>query len=155
LGAKANEGKALAPISTLIKLTGNPINGAKMFAQNCAVCHQVNDEGMDFGPKLSQIGAKFPKEGQYLSILHPDAGISFGYEGYEVKMKDGSTIAGIIASKTETDLKMKFAGGTVQDYKIADVKSMKKLENSMMTPVYENLSQEELVDVVEYLMTLK
>jgi cytochrome c1 len=50
---------------------------------------------------------------------------------------------------------MKFAGGTVQDYKMADVKSMKKLENSMMTPVYENLSQEELVDVVEYLMTLK
>ena len=148
--------KKLPPVSELITLTGNPKKGAMIFANNCAVCHQVNGEGMDFGPKLSEIGNKFPKEGQYLAILHPDAGISFGYEGWELKMKDGSVLNGIIGSKTETDIVLKMPGGLVQHIKTSQVKSMKMQTNSMMpTGLADGMSQEELVDLVEFLMTLK
>ncbi len=148
--------KKLPPVSELITLTGNPKKGAVIFANNCSVCHQVNGEGMDFGPKLSEIGSKLPKEGQYLAILHPDAGISFGYEGWELKMKDGSVLNGIIGSKTETDIVLKMPGGLVQHIKTSQVKSMKMQTNSMMpTGLAEGMSQEELVDLVEFLMTLK
>lgn len=111
---------------------------------------------MDFGPKLSEIGSKLPKEGQYLAILHPDAGISFGFEGWEVKFKDGSTMSGIVSSKTETDLQMKFPGGAVQNYKMADVVSMKQMDASMMpSGLQEAMSTQELVDLVAYLTSLK
>ena len=111
---------------------------------------------MDFGPKLSEIGSKLPKEGQYLAILHPDAGISFGYEGWEVKFKDGSSMTGIVSSKTETDLQMKFPGGVVQNYKMADVVSMKELDSSMMpSGLQESMSTQEMVDLVDYLSSLK
>lgn len=154
--ATVAEGKKLPPISELIALKGDPRNGIAVYQRACATCHMINEEGMDFGPKLSEIGSKLPKEGQYLAILHPDAGVSFGYEGWEVKFKDGTSMMGIVASKTETDLQLKMPGGTVMNYKMADVKSLKQTEGSMMPAgLAETMSQQELVDLVEYLMTLK
>lgn len=155
-GSTGATAKKLPPMSELIAMNGNTTNGLMVFKNNCSVCHQVNGEGMDFGPKLSEIGSKLPKEGQYLAILHPDAGISFGYEGWEIKFKDGSTMSGIVSSKTETDLQLKFPGGVVQNYKMADVASMKKMEASMMpSGLQDNMTTQELADVVEYLASLK
>lgn len=145
-----------APISELVKITGNVDNGKKVFANNCFICHQVNGEGMDFGPKLSEIGSKLGKDGQYSALFNPSAGISFGYEGYDVKFKDGSTIQGIVSNKTETDLTLKFPGGTSQNYKMSQVVSMKKMDESMMTAgLHEYMTQTDLVDLIEYLSSLK
>ena len=155
-GGKATAAKKLPSLSELAAMTGNATNGQKVFAAQCAVCHQINGEGMDFGPKLSEIGSKYGKDGQYLAIFYPSAGVSFGYEGYEVKFKDGSTMQGIVASKTETDLTLKFPGGTSQNYKMNQVVSMKKLDESLMTAgLHDSMTQNELVDLVEYLASLK
>ena len=155
-GAATEGSKKMPGMTELLAMNGDAAQGVTVFKTNCAVCHQINNEGMDFGPKLSEIGSKLPKEGQYLAILHPDAGISFGYEGWEVKFKDGSTMAGIISSKTETDLQMKFPGGVVQNYKMADVVSMKKMDSSMMpSGLQEAMSTQDLVNLVEYLTSLK
>ena len=154
--APSKTGKKLPPVSELIALSGNAANGQKVFANYCAICHQVNGEGADFGPKLSEIGSKLGKDGQYMAIFYPSAGVSFGYEGYEVKFKDGSTTIGIVASKTETDLLMKFPGGTTQSYKMSQVVSMKKLDESLMTAgLHETMGQQDLVDLVEYMSSLK
>ncbi|WP_186736772.1 PVC-type heme-binding CxxCH protein [Spirosoma utsteinense] len=155
-GGAVTGSKKLPSINELLAMNGDATKGVNVFKTNCSVCHQVNGEGMDFGPKLSEIGSKLPKEGQYLAILHPDAGISFGYEGWEVKFKDGSTMAGIVSSKTETDLQMKFPGGVISNYKMADVVSMKKMDSSMMpSGLQEAMSNQELVDLVEYLASMK
>ena len=155
-GAQSVEGKKLPGMNELLAMNGDAAKGVVVFKNNCSICHQVNGEGMDFGPKLSEIGSKLPKEGQYLAILHPDAGISFGFEGWDVKFKDGSTMIGIVSSKTETDLQMKFPGGVVQNYKMADVVSMKQIEPSMMpSGLQESMSTQDLVDLVEYLASLK
>jgi putative heme-binding domain-containing protein len=154
--AAAAGGKRTPGINELLALKGDAKNGQVIFSRTCSTCHQVNGQGMDFGPKLSEIGSKLPKEAQYISILHPDAGISFGYEGYIIKMKDGSTNVGIIASRTETDIDLKMPGGATTKLKTKDVASMKQMDNSMMPSGLENtMSTQELADLVEYLMTLK
>ena len=146
----------LPPISELIAMNGDAKKGVEIFAANCSVCHQVNGEGMDFGPKLSEIGSKLGKDGQYLAVMYPDAGIGFGYEGWELKMKDGSILNGIISSKTETDLVLKMPGGIVQNLKTSAVKSMKMMPNSMMpTGLMDGMSKDEAVNLVEYLVGLK
>ena len=146
----------LPPISELIAMNGDAKKGVEIFAANCSVCHQVNGEGMDFGPKLSEIGSKLGKDGQYLAVMYPDAGIGFGYEGWELKMKDGSVLNGIISSKTETDLVLKMPGGIVQNLKTSAVKSMKMMPNSMMpTGLMDGMSKDEAVNLVEYLVGLK
>ena len=143
-------------MSDLLPLKANATNGKGVFTNTCAVCHQVNNEGFDFGPKLSEIGSKYPKEGLLEAIVHPSKGISFGSEGWELKLKDGSTLTGIIASKTETDMIVKFPGGAKQNLKTSDVKSMKQLKVSMMPEgLYENMSSQDLANLLEYLSTLK
>lgn len=156
LGNSTSTNKKLPPLAELVTLKGDAKKGAAVFAANCSVCHQVNGEGMDFGPKLSEIGSKLGKDGQYLAIMFPDAGIGFGYEGWDLKMKDGSTMSGIIASKTETDISLKMPGGIVQNIKTSAVKSMKMMNNSMMpTGLMDGMSKEEAVDLVEFLTSLK
>ncbi len=157
LGSTTETSKTKLPsMSELITMSGDAKKGVEVFAANCSVCHQVNDEGIDFGPKLSEIGSKLPKEGQYLAIMYPDAGIGFGYEGWELKMKDGSVLNGILSSKTETDLVLKMPGGITQNLKTANVKSMKQLPNSMMpTGLMDGMTKDEAVNLVEYLVGLK
>lgn len=144
------------PVNELAQMKGDVVKGQSVFKMYCATCHQVNGEGADFGPKLSEIGSKLPKEGEYLALYYPSAGISFGYEGWEVKFKDGSSMTGIVSSKTETDLIMKFPGGSTQEYKMSNVKSMKQLDESMMpSGLQDAMSTEELTGLVEYLSSLK
>lgn len=144
------------PVSQLIERKGNVAAGEKVFTTYCVSCHQVGNKGIDYGPKLTEIGDKLPRQGQYLAILSPSAGISFGYEGYEVTLKDGSVVAGIIVSKTPTNLVLKFPGGNSQTYAMNEVKSVVQLEESMMTAgLAEAMTTTELTDLVEYLLTLK
>jgi putative membrane-bound dehydrogenase-like protein len=155
-GGATASAKKHPPVTELAQMKGDVVKGRNVFKMYCATCHQVNGEGADFGPKLSEIGSKLPKEGEYLAIYYPSAGISFGYEGWEVKFKDGSSVTGIVSSKTETDLIMKFPGGTTQEYKMSNVKSMKQLDESMMpSGLQEAMSTEELTGLVEYLSSLK
>ena len=140
----------------LLTRSGNSAAGKLVFSNYCSTCHQVNGEGADFGPKLSEIGSKLPKEAQYLALYYPSAGISFGYEGFEVKFKDGSVMTGVISSKTETDLIMKFPGGTTQEYKMTQVKSIRQLDDSMMpSGLQDAMTTTQLTDLIEYLGSLK
>ncbi|WP_439481738.1 PVC-type heme-binding CxxCH protein [Cyclobacterium plantarum] len=156
LDSSSGADNPLPPMSELLAMEGNIEKGLVVFKTNCAVCHQVGEMGMDFGPKLTEIGSKLSKEAQFISILHPDAGISFGYEGHVLQMKDGSTLGGIIASQTETDIELKMPGGSSVPIKTADMKTMEQMENSMMPSGLEKaMSTQELVDLVAYLMSLK
>jgi putative heme-binding domain-containing protein len=148
--------KKVPVIEDFGSLKANIAGGKGVFTNTCAVCHQVNNEGFDFGPKLTEIGAKYPREGLLEAIVHPSKGISFGYEGWELKLKDGSTITGIIASKTETDIELKLPGGAKQHIKTRDVKSMKELKESMMPEsLHESMSKQDLVNLLGYLENLK
>jgi putative membrane-bound dehydrogenase-like protein len=155
-GVGAKEGGELPPINQLATQTGDISTGKKVFAAACASCHQAGGAGNPFGPALSQIGSKLPKEALYLAILHPDQGISFGYEGYTVNLKDGSTVAGIIASETATELELALPGGIKKRYEKGQVASRKKMENSMMpSGLQASMTKSELVSLVEYLSSLK
>ena len=143
-------------IKELASLKANAANGQLVFVNKCGLCHVAGNKGNDFGPKLTEIGSKLPKDGLLDAILHPSAGISFGYEGWEYKMKDGSTYTGIVASKTETDIDMKFPGGSKQSFKTSAVASQKELKESMMPAgLHNNMSNQELADLLEYLEGLK
>ncbi|MEP7373010.1 MAG: PVC-type heme-binding CxxCH protein [Chitinophagaceae bacterium] len=153
---KTAAAKKMVTMQEINALAANAEDGKKTFTTICATCHQVNNSGYDFGPKLSEIGSKLPKESLLQSIVNPSAGIGFGYEGWELKMKDGSTLSGIIASKTETDIDLKFPGGGRKQIKTADVKTLTQMKQSMMTEgLHENMSAQDIANLLEYLSGLK
>ena len=132
------------------------VNGKAIFASNCSVCHKVNGEGLEFGPALSEIGSKYAKDAMLKSIVYPSEGISFGYEGWVLKMKDGSDMVGIISSKTKTEIELKMPGGMVQKIKTASVKSMEQTKASMMPAgLHTSMSAQEMADLLAYLDGLK
>ena len=103
--AKGNQ--ALPPLAELVKLPGDATRGAAVFRRadvGCINCHQVNGEGVDFGPKLSEIGAKLGKDALGEAVLDPSAGISFGYEAWSLTLKNGDEAFGLIASETEDEI---------------------------------------------------
>jgi putative membrane-bound dehydrogenase-like protein len=149
------EGKPLPPVSTLVTREGDAGKGQVVFANTCAQCHMVNGKGTNFGPDLSEIGEKLSPEAIYTAILYPDQGISFGYEGYSLKLNDGSTVIGRIVSETEEKIDLQYMANT-QSVKPSDVASKSKLPNSLMPAELQKLmTEEEIVGLVEYLKGLK
>ena len=115
----------------------------------------MNNEGYDFGPKLTEIGSKLPKDGLWESIVHPSSGISFGYEGWDIILKDGTKYSGIISSKTETDIELKLPGGIKKQLKTSDISSLKEMKSSMMPDgLYRNMKDQDIADLLEYLSGL-
>jgi putative heme-binding domain-containing protein len=142
-------------MNDLAALKGDVANGKTIFKTNCGICHQAQGEGQNFGPNLSQIGSKLARESILEAIVRPNAGISFGYETWQINMKDGSTYTGILSSRTETEIDLKMPGGASQQIKTADVKNAVKKDESMMPPMHETMSTQELADVIAYLEGLK
>lgn len=151
----SKEGASLPSISVLVDKEGNHANGKVVFQSLCSNCHQVNNEGVNFGPDLSEIGSKLSKEALYTSILFPDQGISFGFEGYRIQLNDGSAAIGKIVSETAEKIEMQYMNNQ-QSLVKANVTSRTKLESSLMpSNLQTSMSEQDLIDLVAYLQTLK
>ena len=151
----SKEGASLPSVSVMVDKKGDHLKGKEVFKTLCSTCHQVNKEGVNFGPDLSEIGDKLSKEALYTSILYPDQGISFGYEGYRLKLNDGSTAFGKIVSETADKIEIQYMNNqqTVPKEKIS---SRSKLESSLMpSNLQSSLSEQDLIDLVSYLGTLR
>ena len=150
------QGDGALDISKLVERKGNATHGKEVYATYCSSCHMAAGTGIEFGPELSDIGNKLSKQFLYSNIIYPSAGINFGFEGYSFKMKDGKTYTGYILSRTEDEITIKMMGGTQKILELQDISEQDALEQSLMTEGLANIMPEEdLVDLVAYLETLK
>lgn len=150
--------KPLPAIPQLLKMKGNAANGAVMFETSggCVKCHEVNGKGKQVGPALSEIGSKLSRDATFEAILFPSAGISHNYESHVLALADGNIITGIVVSETDDAITVKTAEAQVLTIDRDDIDEMAKSKLSLMPQdVQKNLTAEELVDLVEYLSTLK
>lgn len=153
---KEEGSQSLQAVASLVKLNGNAEAGKAAFNGTCSVCHQVNNAGTRFGPDLSEIGAKYPKEALYKAVLNPDEGIAFGYDGFIFKTKDGNQVLGYISSETKDDITVEMMGGTMAKIKKSELVSRKGYEHSLMPAgLVSGMKQQQVVDLIEYLAGLK
>jgi putative membrane-bound dehydrogenase-like protein len=151
----SKEGSSLPSVGVLADKTGSEKNGESVFKNVCSNCHMVRGQGVNFGPDLSEIGDKLSKEALYTSILYPDQGISFGYEAFRFKLKDGSSAFGRVLSETDDKIDLQYIKNQ-QTIDKADVVSRVKMETSLMPSNLQSMmTEQELVDLVEYLSALK
>lgn len=157
--AQAAGGAALPPVSELVKLKGDPAKGKEIFAKassSCILCHRIGDVGADFGPGLAEIGSKLGKDVLYESLFNPNAGVSMGFETWSLTLRNGQSAMGIIRSETNEQVVLALPGGVATAYEKRLIEKREKLPMSMMpTGLHAMFSQQDLVDLVEYLASLK
>ncbi len=151
--------QTLPPVSQLLTMKGDVKRGEAVFMRplsTCSTCHIVNGQGKDFGPALSEIGTKLGKDAIYEAILEPSAGISFGYEAWEIKLKNGDEVYGLVVSETNDTLTVKDATGLSRPLAKKDITSRQQLKTSVMPAGLQmTMTTQEFVDLVEYLSSLK
>jgi putative heme-binding domain-containing protein len=116
----------------------------------------VGNEGQAVGPDISSIGTKLARPALFEAILYPSAAISHDYENYTAKLKDGRTTTGVLVNRSDTEIQLRDAQGNLHTLDRAQVDSLDRLTVSLMpSNLHQLMTTQELVDLVEYLATLK
>ena len=119
-------------------------------------CHRAGVGSATLGPDLSAIGARATAKHLVESILEPSSGISFGYEAHNFTLKNGDEVYGLLASETADEVAVKNIGGIITRLKKSEIESRQQSKLSIMpSGLQAALSAQELVDLVDYLASLK
>ncbi len=158
--AQTKEGKALPPISELVKMKGEAPRGREAFftteGPQCFKCHKINGEGKDVGPDLSKIGSKLAREAIYESILNPSAAISHEYQVWIIRSKSKGYLNGYIRAETPDGMELMDSNGEITKLPASDVLEKRKSAISLMpTGLSAGLTTQQLTDLTEFLATLK
>ena len=152
---KASE--PLPQMTELLVYVGNPDNGAAVFeSATCSDCHVVDGAGTEFGPDLSEIGDKLSKAGLYESILDPSASVSPDFDLVHLSLADRDEASGFVISETAGAVTLRMEGGIVADFSLGEILLRRKSTVSAMPDdLQEQMSVDDLVDLVEYLSRLR
>jgi putative membrane-bound dehydrogenase-like protein len=154
--------KKLPSLAVLAARRGDAGKGKKLLAESfksnlqCLKCHTVRGVGGQIGPDLSMIGKKASRENLFESILYPSKAIADQYVTWQIDTVRGQSLAGLIVEETPAAVLLRDAEG--RDTRIAkkDIETRSKSPKSLMPEdVVVHLSEDELVDLVEYLFSLK
>ena len=158
--AKDKDGKVLPSLEKLAELKGDAARGAAIYRDektvNCIRCHQVADKGGEIGPPLTTIGEKLSRVQLLEATIYPSNAILMGYENWFVKTKDGEVYTGLLTSETDDVLSLKDIEGKYIDLQKDQIVTKKQQPISIMPEgLSAALTQQELADLVEYLVSLK
>ncbi len=156
--APSRNDQPLPPLAQMLKTKGNIDKGKIVFNTigKCNTCHVVNMEGKEVGPNLSEIGSKLSREAMFESILYPSAGISHNYETWTALTDAGNTITGIKVSETGDTVVLRGADAITRTLKKKEIEELKKQSVSLMpADLQKTMTAEELIDVIEFVQTLK
>jgi len=134
---------------------GSPKNGRLVFERVCIACHKIGVQGAELGPELTQVGKRLPPLKLLQSILDPNAEVDPKYLSTLVVTDDGKSMTGLLVSENEKELVL-FDGKEKKVIPIDTIDEQVKLKQSSMPEgLAATLSPTELLDVIEYLKTLK
>jgi putative membrane-bound dehydrogenase-like protein len=154
--------KKLPAIAVLAKRKGDAAKGKLLFAASvksnlqCMKCHTVRGQGGQIGPDLSMIGKKASRENLLESILYPSKAIADQYVSWIIETKKGQAVTGLIVEETKDAVVLRDANGKDTKIEANQIDSRSKsLKSLMPEDLLRYMSEDELLDVVEYLFTLK
>src|SRR5215471_6241229 len=150
---------------------GDPARGKAILEGkgNCLSCHRVGENGSRVGPDLTGIGAPRPPVGRVpappptpavivqqlqRSIVDPDADISPANRTFKAVLKDGSTVTGRLLNFDSFNVQVFDSKERLLSIPRSDLREFSLTKSPM--PSYRNkLNNQELSDLLAYLVTLK
>ena len=143
-------------IAAIAALQGDAAKGKEVFMQFCSSCHKVGATGMDIGPELTNIRKKFDKTSLLDAIIYPSAAILLGYEAWMINTKDGNSYFGFLLGENKQTITIKDVTGQKHTIAVENISSRQKQPKSLMPePAVAGVSEQQLADVVTYLLTVQ
>jgi len=137
-------------IDEIVRLTGDAARG-KTTATRCLMCHAIGGTGAELGPALDGWGRGKSADVIATALVSPNAEIAQGYDGTEIKTKDGLTIQGLLIKEGDP-LMMRNMGGVTQIIPAERVASRRRMKESlMMSAAQLGLTAQDVADLVALL----
>jgi putative membrane-bound dehydrogenase-like protein len=154
--------KRLPDIAILAKRRGDPIHGHQLMVASvkselqCLKCHTIQGTGGSVGPDLSAIGTKASRENLFESILFPSKAVADQYLTWVVETKQGLVVTGLLVEETADQITLRDANAKDTKISKTDIETRAKSPESLMpSNLLAYMTEEDLVDMVEYLLQLK
>ncbi|MGH9162326.1 MAG: c-type cytochrome [Vicinamibacteraceae bacterium] len=136
---------------------GVPADGRKWFASDagCAACHSLGGKDA-LGPDLSAIGAKYDKQAMLDHIVNPNDAIGPEYITTMFTLQNGEQVLGLVTDETADRIVVQIGAGQQRALPASDVASRQQSQvSSMPEGLLDNLSLQQIADLLEFLSTLK
>ncbi|TWU01249.1 PVC-type heme-binding CxxCH protein [Stieleria varia] len=138
---------------------GDPLRGASVFVgekAKCSSCHRIAEIGKAVGPDLTTIGANRSADDLLESIVFPSASIVRDYGTYQVLTHSGRVLTGLLVGETASSIQVQIASGETVTLMLTEIEQITPSSVSTMPAgLDESLSEQELLDVVSYLLRQK
>jgi cytochrome c oxidase cbb3-type subunit 3 len=155
-------------VKTAASPRGSAAHGRELFygEANCSLCHMVEGRGGRLGPELTAVGGSRTRAAMIDSVRNPSRRLAWGlteatkefpqeYETITVVTADGKKIKGVARNEDNFSVQMIDASEQIYLLEKDKLRSFQKSRESMM-PTYtrELLSDQDLDDIVAYLISL-
>jgi putative membrane-bound dehydrogenase-like protein len=136
---------------------GDVGRGAELFKkQNCVACHTTANGQVPKGPHLVDIGKRSKKVELLESVLKPSAKITQGFDTYLFQTVQGKVFSGFVTGESALAVQIRQTNGVPVTLEKKDIDERVKSQGSMMpVGLINNLTPEQLADLVVYLQSLK
>jgi putative membrane-bound dehydrogenase-like protein len=128
---------------------GNAANGAKLYTQNCAPCHKFKNEGAEFAPNLTGMGAHGPED-LLIHILDPNRVVEPTYVAVSIETKEELTYDGMILRENNAVVVLRNQTAETEIRK-DNIRSRRSTGRSLMPEGFEQLEVAGLRDLLTYL----
>lgn len=121
---------------------------------NCLKCHAIGGAGGRVGPDLSSLGASAQIDYLIESILEPSKKIKENYHSLVVLTDEGLIHSGVVVRQTDRDLLLRNAEDEEIAIPLASIEQRQEGASLMPAGLADNLTRDELVDLVRFLSEL-
>jgi putative heme-binding domain-containing protein len=128
---------------------GDTSGGAKVFTQNCAPCHKFKEEGADFAPNLTGMGAH-GAEDLLTHIVDPNRVVEPNFVSASIETKDDLIYDGIVLRENNEMVVLRNQTAETEIRK-DNILSRRATGRSLMPEGFEQLGAGALRDLLTYL----
>jgi putative heme-binding domain-containing protein len=146
--------------ATILALTGDAGRGREWFfgesAAQCKTCHRVRGAGIELGPDLDAIGAKYPRHELLGHILEPSRTIDPRYAVQAIATTDGRVHQGLLVEKGPDVLVLRDGQNRTTRIPTSEIERQTPLTASLMPEgLLRDLTAQQAADLLEFLSSLK
>jgi putative membrane-bound dehydrogenase-like protein len=125
--------------------------GQRVFRQQCAACHRIDQIGTAVGPDISDSREQsFDK--LLISILDPNRTIDGAYYRYVVALESGEVLEGLLQEATTEVVTIKSQNGTIHRLMREEIESFQSTGNSLMpVGIEQQVGPQEMWDLLAYI----